>query len=69
MTAVKKAIREVYGETLAELGAENKNIVALDADVGSSSRSILFGKKFPDRRDGNKLVFNQTAAAEGALSS
>ena len=49
MSAVKRAIRDVYGDTLAQLGRENKNIVALDADVGSSSKSIVFGKEFPNR--------------------
>ena len=49
MTAVKRAIRDVYGETLAQLGRENPDVVALDADVGSSSKSIVFGKEFPKR--------------------
>ena len=49
MTALKRAIRDVYGDTLAQLGSENKDIVALDADVGSSSKSIVFGKEFPGR--------------------
>lgn len=49
MSAIKRAIRDVYGETLAQLGRENPDIVALDADVGSSSKSILFGKAFPGR--------------------
>jgi transketolase len=49
MSAVKRAIRDVYGETLAKLGAENKDIIALEADVGSSSKSIIFGKEFPER--------------------
>ena len=49
MTAVKKAIRDVYGDTLAQLGRENPDIVALDADVGSSSKSIVFGREFPKR--------------------
>lgn len=49
MTTVKRAIRDVYGETLAQLGRENKDIVALEADVGSSSKSIVFGKEFPLR--------------------
>ena len=40
MSAIKRAIRDVYGETLAQLGEENPDIVALDADVGSSSKSI-----------------------------
>lgn len=49
MSAAKMAIRDVYGDTLAQLGRENKDIVALDADVGSSSKSIVFGKAFPER--------------------
>ena len=49
MTTTKRAIRDVYGDTLAQLGRENPNIVALDADVGSSSKSIVFGKEFPQR--------------------
>lgn len=49
MIAVKRAIRDVYGDTLAQLGRENKDIVALEADVGSSSKSIVFGKEFPER--------------------
>lgn len=44
-----KAIREIYGETLAELGAEYPDIVALDADLSGSTKSAVFGKKFPER--------------------
>ena len=29
--------RQVYGETLLELGRENKNIVVLEADLGKST--------------------------------
>ena len=45
----KIAIRDAYGQALRDLGAENPRVVALEADVGSSSRSILFGKEFPER--------------------
>ncbi|MGE4283215.1 MAG: transketolase family protein [Clostridia bacterium] len=45
----KKAIRDAYGEVLLQLGRENKDIVVLDADVASSTKSILFGKEFPER--------------------
>ena len=45
----KIAIREAYGEVLKELGAKNKNVVVLDADVSSSSKSSLFGAQYPDR--------------------
>lgn len=41
--------REMYGQVLAELGAENPNIVVLDADLSGSTKSGVFGKKFPDR--------------------
>ena len=45
----KIAIRDAYGEALKELGAKNKNVVVLDADVSSSSKSSLFGAQYPDR--------------------
>jgi transketolase len=44
-----KSIRDVYGETLAELGAEFPDIVVLDADLSGSTKSKVFGQKYPDR--------------------
>lgn len=41
--------RDVYGKTLVELGKANKNIVVLDADLSSSTRTNLFAKEFPHR--------------------
>ena len=41
--------RQVYGETLVELGKKNKNIVVLDADLSQSTMSCLFQDAFPDR--------------------
>src|SRR5512140_1399549 len=43
------ATRDAYGETLVELGAENSNIVALDADLCGSTKTGVFAKKFPER--------------------
>ncbi|GFO70008.1 transketolase [Geomonas limicola] len=43
------ATRDAYGETLAELGAENDKIVALDADLSGSTKTGVFAKKFPER--------------------
>ena len=43
------AIRDAYGDALAKLGAQNKKIVVLEADVGSSSKSIVFGRAYPER--------------------
>lgn len=45
----EKALREVFGESLTELGTTNPDIVVLDADLSSATRSILFGEQFPDR--------------------
>lgn len=44
-----KAIRDVYGDSLAKYGQENENVVVLDADVSGSTKSAVFGKVCPDR--------------------
>lgn len=41
--------RTAYGNTLVELGKENHNIVALEADLGKSTMSYLFQEAFFDR--------------------
>ena len=45
----KVAIRDAYGEALKALGEKNDKVVALEADVGNSTKSIIFGKAFPER--------------------
>lgn len=46
---MKKATRESYGNTLKELGYENKDIVVLEADLSKATKTEIFGKKFPER--------------------
>lgn len=46
---IKKATRQSYGEALLELGKENENIVVLDADLSTATKTILFAKEFPNR--------------------
>ncbi|AOR24817.1 transketolase family protein [Clostridium taeniosporum] len=46
---MKRATRESYGATLAQLGNENKNIVVLDADLSKATKSEIFAKAHPDR--------------------
>lgn len=41
--------RDAYGKALVELGRNNKDIVVLDADLSSSTRTAWFGKEFPER--------------------
>jgi transketolase len=45
----KQSLRKAYGDTLLALGAENKNVVALEADLGKSTMSIFFKEKYPER--------------------
>lgn len=45
----KIATRDAYGKTLAKLGAENKDIVVLDADLSKSTKTSDFAKEFPNR--------------------
>ena len=45
----RRSIRNVFGDTLAKLGEENKDIVVLDADLACSTQTKRFGKIFPDR--------------------
>ncbi len=50
MEEIKKiAVRQSYGEKLAELGEINKNIVVLDADLSKSTKTDIFAKKYPER--------------------
>jgi len=44
-----KATRDAYGEWLVEAGKTNKDIVVVDADLAESTKTILFGKAYPDR--------------------
>ena len=45
----KVATREAYGEALVELGRLDNRIVVVDADLSTSTRTILFAKEFPER--------------------
>ncbi len=45
----KTATRKAYGIALAKLGAENPNIVALDAEVKNSTFTEIFEGYFPER--------------------
>ncbi|MBR5108595.1 MAG: transketolase family protein [Clostridia bacterium] len=45
----KMDMRKAYGEALVELGHSKKNVVALEADLGKSTMSNMFGSAFPER--------------------
>lgn len=55
--------RDVYGSTLVELGKLNKDVVVLDADLSSSTRTAIFAKAFPER------FFNFGVAEQDMMAS
>jgi len=44
-----RAMREVFGETVSALAAEDSRIVMLDGDLGSSTKGDAFERAHPDR--------------------
>ncbi len=68
-----KAMREAYGEALVELGGLNDRVVVLDADVASSTRSILFKGAYPGRffnigiAEGNMVAIAAGLATAGKI--
>ncbi|GAB6159306.1 transketolase family protein [Desulfotomaculum varum] len=45
----KIATRDAYGQELVRLGAENKDVVVLDADLSKSTKTHDFMKQYPER--------------------
>ncbi len=42
-------LRSTYGASLVRLGKKDERVVALEADLGKSTMSIMFQAEFPDR--------------------
>lgn len=59
----KIATRQSYGEELALLGEENENVVVLDADLTTATKTEIFAKKFPER------FFNIGIAEQNMIST
>ena len=50
MTEIKTmATRDAYGKALAELAAEKKDLIVMDADLSQSTKSAAFAKVCPER--------------------
>ena len=64
-----KAIREIYGETLAKLGDSMENLVVLDADVAGSTKSGLFGAAHPERFFDMGIAESNMAATAAGLAT
>lgn len=44
-----KATRDAFGRALEALGGDHPEVVVVDGDVGNSTRTEWFGKKYPNR--------------------
>ncbi|MFW5986135.1 MAG: transketolase family protein [Halanaerobiales bacterium] len=55
-------MREDLGRALAEYGGRNEEVVVLDADVSSSTKTCTFAEKYPDR------FFNVGIAEPGMIN-
>ena len=47
--AEKLALRDYYGKAVTALAKDNENIVVLDADLSSSTKTGTFAKEYPER--------------------
>lgn len=69
----KIATREAYGQELVRLGADNKNVVVLDADLSKSTKTHDFMKNYPNRfinmgiAEGNMMATAAGLAAVGKI--
>lgn len=64
-----KATREAFGQALAALGADYPDIVVVDGDVGNSTRTELFGKKYPERFFNVGIAESNMVGVAGGLAS
>lgn len=46
---MKQAMRDAFGKAMVELGEKNRQVWALTADLGSSTRLEEFARRFPER--------------------
>jgi len=57
------SLRDTFGELLVNSGEKNDNIVVLDADLSTSTRTFNFAKKYPNR------FFNMGIAEQNLLGT
>ncbi len=66
--------REAYGRALVSLGEKNRDVVVLEADLGISTHTYMFGERFPERyfemgiAEGNMMGFAAGLAVGGKIA-
>ncbi len=70
MMADKQSTRVAYGKALAELGAKNEKVLAVDADLAHATMTVDFATQYPDRFYNFGIAeSNMMAAASGLANS
>ena len=64
----KTATREAYGKALKKLALDNPDVVALDADISRSTKSVEFRKVAPDRHFNMGIAEDNMIGAAAGLS-
>ncbi|GDY78251.1 hypothetical protein SAV31267_077360 [Streptomyces avermitilis] len=63
------ATRDAYGQALTALGGAREDVVAIDGEVGDSTRSEYFAKEYPDRYFECYIAEQQMVAAAVGLAA
>ena len=61
--------RDVFGQTLVDLGKRDEDIIVFDADLSTSTRSAMFAKEFPGRFFNFGIAEQNMMAAAAGMSS
>lgn len=74
MTKIKSdikpiATRDSYGNALVELGEEFDNVVVLDADLASATKTGIFKAKFPNRHFNCGIAESNMMCIAGGMST
>jgi transketolase len=65
---ISKNPRTAYGEALVLLGKKDSRVVALEADLGKSTQSVLFQAAFPDRHFEMGIAEQNMASAAAGMA-
>lgn len=63
----RESVRDAYGNTLVSLGSD-KRVVVLDADLSTSTQTVLFKNKYPDRFFNMGISENNLVGVASGLS-
>lgn len=64
-----QATRDAFGDALRDLGDEFPDVVVVDGDVGNSTKTEIFGKKYPNRYFNVGIAESNMVSVAGGLAA